>query len=172
MHAAKHMLGIPMTVSSHTRPFTVRGEVHITSADFLSLNEAREAAGKVPFVTARNAAAGSVRLHSGVEGRRLRFVAFELIEPEVAAIGLSPTSTGQSGTLCRGGTQWDVLQRLEKLQFGTVGAFAVKADGLDHAVAAAQKLMDQRSSLPYETDGCVLKVNALKACPALSFCAL
>ena len=46
---------------NHPEEIEIRGEVFISSADFLKLNESMVASGKAPFANPRNAAAGSLR---------------------------------------------------------------------------------------------------------------
>jgi NAD-dependent DNA ligase len=64
--------------------------------------------------------------------------------------------------------QWHALQQLTKLGFGSgVAEHASLVGSLEEAVAAGAKLLADRAALPFETDGCVLKVNCIKArsCP-------
>lgn len=62
-----------------TEAFVVRGEVVIKKGLFLKLNQEREAAGLSTFANARNAAAGSLRLHDPAEAakRKLSFLVYE-----------------------------------------------------------------------------------------------
>lgn len=82
---AAHIAGLPAFIPNPVAPrFTVRGEVFISKRDFAAVNAAREAAGLDLFSTARNAAAGSLRLLDSnlVAQRRLSFAAFELLVPQ------------------------------------------------------------------------------------------
>lgn len=82
---AAHIAGLPAFIANPVAPrFTVRGEVFISKRDFAAVNAAREAAGLDLFSTARNAAAGSLRLLDSnlVAQRRLSFAAFELLVPQ------------------------------------------------------------------------------------------
>ena len=144
MPAALHTNGLPLRVAK-TEPFTVRGELHITKVDFATLNEERVAAGKAAMVTARNAAAGAARLTTGLAEQRLSFAAFQLIETD-ARIAVPEHS--------------QAMQRLEEWGFGTVRPFSARGRTIEEALLLAEALHDERQALPYDTDGCVLKVDS------------
>jgi len=155
---------VPLRLGGPPAPavLEVRGEVLMTRADFLALNEAQVARGDRPFVNPRNAAAGSLRqLDARVTAQRpLRFYAYgwgQVQAPAghdwqphdshaamldwLAGFGLA-TSPGRR--LCRG------VQAL-----------------LDFHVQAAQA----RDQLPFEIDGVVYKVDSLPAQAVLGFVA-
>jgi NAD-dependent DNA ligase len=73
----------------------VRGEVYMEEGDFQQLNRQRRSDGQAEFVTARNAAAGSLRQLDPLvtEARRLRFLAYEVL-----LVDTSSSDSNDSGT--------------------------------------------------------------------------
>jgi NAD-dependent DNA ligase len=161
LNAALHSAGIPQVVPAAAGDFTVRGELHITRDDFALVNQERVKAGEAPFATARNAAAGAARLLEGWERRRLRFAAFELIPLSAPAAG-APRGGKRRGRMSALETQWEGLRKLEELGFGAVTGVSTLAPGLDDAVKAGKIMLQGRDELPYESDGCVIKVNSIE----------
>jgi DNA ligase (NAD+) len=130
--------------------FSVRGEVFMALADFQAVNAARAQAGEEPLSNARNAAVGSLRHSNPTEtaSRKLRFVAFQLL------------ATGLSVGSCL--THIDAVQRLESWGFATLQPYSKKVKGIDKAIKAGERLLEQRGSLPFQVDGYVLKLNDLQ----------
>jgi DNA ligase (NAD+) len=122
----------------------VRGEVVMPLAAFARLNRAQEAAGLPRFANPRNAAAGSVRqLDSVVTARRpLAFVAYGVGQMQG---GLPPT-------------QGELLDRLAGWGF-RVAAERARVEGIAAVQAHCRRLEATRDGLPYEIDGCVVKVD-------------
>jgi DNA ligase (NAD+) len=143
---------IPLTISAAQlaaaglpQAFEVRGEVVMPEAAFLRLNEEREQQGLAPAVNPRNAAAGTLRTlePSIVANRRLDFYAyFLLVKGEF-------WPQGQRATLDALDKLGFRVNRLRKL----VGSVEQMMDFINHAEA-------ERSKLPYEIDGVVLKVDS------------
>jgi DNA ligase (NAD+) len=143
---------IPLTISAAQlaavdlpQAFEVRGEIVMPEAAFLRLNEEREQQGLAPAVNPRNAAAGTLRTlePSIVANRRLDFYAyFLLVKGEF-------WPQGQRATLDALDTLGFRVNRLRKL----VGSVEQMMDFINHAEA-------ERSKLPYEIDGVVLKVDS------------
>ena len=136
----------------------VRGEAFIPNDVFERINAERQAKDEAPFANPRNAAAGTLRqLDSRVVAqRRLDFFAYTLLLPE-----------GEGG-LTLPQTQEDALRTLQKLGFKvnpnrklcpTAADVALFYDNWDQA----------RSSLPYLTDGVVVKLNDLALQQRLGF---
>jgi DNA ligase (NAD+) len=134
----------------------VRGEVFINIRDFQRLNESQQARGEKVFVNPRNAAAGSLRqLDPRITARRpLRFFAYGWGEIDA--------------DLCA--TQAEMLDWFDKL------GLPVNRDR--EVVKGAQGMLDfygnvgqRRSSLPFDIDGVVYKVNSLEAQEVLGFVA-
>jgi DNA ligase (NAD+) len=124
----------------------VRGEVYMTRADFLALNEAQEAAGQKIFANPRNAAAGSLRqLDPSITAKRpLRF--FGYFWGEVSA----PL----------GRTMQESRARLADWGF-TLNTPVKVCDSLDDLLAYYREIAAQRATLPFDIDGVVYKVDRL-----------
>lgn len=125
----------------------VRGEVFINKGDFAALNQERREAGEAEFANPRNAAAGSLRqLDPRLTARRpLDIFLFGIgsqVEREV-------------------GTQGEALAYMRSL--------GLRTNPHSQVCSTAQEVMEfihswqaRRSSLPYEIDGVVVKVNDLE----------
>ncbi|WP_341894989.1 NAD-dependent DNA ligase LigA [Ferrovibrio terrae] len=124
----------------------VRGEVYMTRADFLKLNEAQETAGQKIFANPRNAAAGSLRqLDPSVTAKRpLRF--FGYYWGEVSA------PLGRSMQESR--------KRLAEWGF-TLNTPVRVCHSLDDLLAYYREIGAQRATLPFDIDGVVYKVDRL-----------
>ncbi|ESA34459.1 nad-dependent dna ligase [Leptolyngbya sp. Heron Island J] len=136
----------------------VRGEAFIPSDVFERINAERQAKEEAPFANPRNAAAGTLRqLDSRVVARRrLDFFAYTLLLPE-----------GEGG-LTLPNTQEDALQVLQTLGFKVNPNCKLCPTAAD--VAHFYDYWDQaRSSLPYLTDGVVVKLNNLALQQRLGF---
>lgn len=143
---------LPLEIAD-TRPFSLRGEVFIHRADLAAVNKQRVAADEEPFANPRNAASGALRLldSKAVAGRPLRIALYDLVEPYfeshhamlegLLALGL-PT------------------HRLEQ-----------RCASVDEALAYIAKFETTRTTLPYDTDGVVIKVDELALRADLGFTA-
>ncbi len=123
--------------------FEVRGEVFMPKAGFAKLNEERDEAGEQRFANPRNSTAGTLKLLDPtiVAKRPLDIVFY----------GLTDASDVQSQT--------DVHALLDQagLRKADLIWHANSAEGL---LTAIRELDVKRKSLPYETDGAVIKVNS------------
>jgi DNA ligase (NAD+) len=122
----------------------VRGEVYITKAEFVQINEARDALGEETFKNPRNLAAGSIKLLDprDVAKRPMRTILYEVVDGERYAPGHLAS-----------------LALMKKLGLPTSehNDHAQAWDDLKAKVAAWQA---RRDELAYEVDGLVLKVDA------------
>ena len=136
------------------RNLEFRGEVIINKDDFLRLNKKRDKEGKDLFVNARNAAAGSVRqLDSKIAAKRNLFGFFyTLVDPESHNVK----------------TQIEALEFLKKLGF-KVESHDKLFDDIEAVWQYIQDLKDARSSLNYDIDGVVIKVNKVENQNKLGF---
>jgi DNA ligase (NAD+) len=126
--------------------FEVRGEVVMPFSSFLRMNEEREAAGQAPAANPRNAAAGTIRTLEPniVASRRLDFYGYFALDPSGASL------------FAEQGTALDAL---------TAAGFRVNPHResiatLDGLMAFISKAEANRSSLGYEIDGVVIKLNS------------
>jgi DNA ligase (NAD+) len=128
----------------------VRGEVYMRREDFLAMNRAREQAGEPLFANPRNFAAGSLRqLDPTITASRpLHFFAYAW--GEIRFAGAAPPIA----------TQHEFLQRLAGWGF-SVNPLTRLCAGVDEALARHAELAGERSSLPYDIDGVVYKVDRL-----------
>ncbi|MEW5830739.1 MAG: NAD-dependent DNA ligase LigA [Chloroflexota bacterium] len=133
----------------------VRGEVFIPTADFESLNKKLEEAGEKTYLNPRNTAAGSLRqLDPKLTAQRpLTLLVYQIVHAEGGEI---PTS------------QWEVLETLRALGF-PVTDIARRFDDLESAIAYTESWGDKRSSLDYEADGMVIKIDDLGLAADLGF---
>ncbi len=123
--------------------FEVRGEVFMTKTGFAKLNQEREEAGEAMFANPRNSTAGTLKLLDSkiVAKRPLDIVFYGLVEADKVQ------------------SQTDVYALLDAagLRKADLTWHADSAEGLLHAI---RELDEKRKSLPYETDGAVIKVNS------------
>ncbi len=121
----------------------VRGEVFMRKDDFEQINESRPEEER--FANPRNATAGTLKMQDSAEvaRRRMSFVAYYLK-------GISDEST----------THFRRLKLLEKLGFSTGNHYRLCRELHDINDFIAE-WSEKRWELPYETDGVVLKLNAV-----------
>jgi len=125
----------------------VRGEVYLERAAFEGMNRRRLRAGESPFANPRNAAAGSLRqLDSRITARRpLRMFCYAVGAVE----GLPPFRSHA-----------EVLEALRGWGFPVNPEIGAARD-LPECIAAYRRIGAVRTSLPYEIDGVVIKVDDL-----------
>jgi DNA ligase (NAD+) len=122
----------------------VRGEVYMPTKSFVALNKARAEAGETAFANPRNAAAGSLKL----------------LDPKITAtrnLAFYVYGTGElSQPLAE--DHYRALQRLKELGL-PVNPHIRKAANIDEVIDICMSWKDRRSTLTYQTDGMVIKVN-------------
>ena len=132
----------------------VRGEVYMTDADFLALNERQQAAGAKLFANPRNAAAGSLRqLDAKITAERpVRFFAY--------AWGRHSAPLGE--------TQSAIRKRFAAwgLPLNQPTACEPDAGGL---MDYYNQIQNARPDLPFDIDGVVYKVDRLDLQERLGF---
>ncbi len=131
-------------------PFEVRGEVYLPRAAFERTNREREAAGDAIFANPRNAAAGAMRNLDPAQVARRGLLAFfyQLVTPGEAAEGQGFVSHA------------DVLTTLAAWGL-PVEPHWTRCAGIVEVIAFCDAWADRRRSLPFDTDGVVIKVDDL-----------
>ncbi len=126
--------------------FEVRGEVYMKRDDFQKMNEERELAGERPFINPRNSAAGTLKLQDPkiVATRPLNFVAYYL---RLEAVELA--------------SHYENLKILRELGF-PASEHSRLCRNLDEVIRYWKEWEDRREDLPYDIDGVVVKVDALR----------
>ncbi len=122
----------------------VRGEVYMKKADFASLNARREQEGEPVFANPRNAAAGSLRQLNP------KITATRPLSIFCYGVGRSGEKTFES--------QEDCLRSMESWGLSVNRDWKLCA-GVEQVAEYYSKAMENRSSLDYDIDGVVVKVN-------------
>jgi DNA ligase (NAD+) len=124
----------------------VRGEVYMTNAELLRLNELRRAAEEIPFANPRNSTAGSLKMLDSriVAQRRLRFISHGL---------------GESSGL--GASSYFAITQLMKKWGIPVSPLTRCYDSIEQVIEHAQRWNQERNTLEFQTDGLVVKVDDL-----------
>lgn len=140
----KTIRSIPLHLEDALAFLEVRGEVYMPRERFLSLTEEQEQNGETPFKNPRNAASGSLRQKdaSVTAKRGLDILIFNVQQID----GETLTTHRQS------------LDYLRQLGMKTVQAtepLTTESEVLD----ALQAVGSERTDLPYDIDGVVVKVN-------------
>jgi DNA ligase (NAD+) len=137
---------VPVRISSGKVPkeIDIRGEVYMNIDEFEKLNRHREESGEPVFANPRNAAAGSVRqLDPAVTSARKLFLACYGLGA-VAGISFN--------------TQAEFIKWLKDARLPVPASIAVVI-GIEKIIDELKRIENDRDSLPFETDGAVIKVN-------------
>ncbi|MES0030603.1 NAD-dependent DNA ligase LigA [Mesorhizobium sp. M0040] len=140
---------IPKTLKGSDWPevIEIRGEVYMTYAEFEALKQRSAAIGGQDYVNPRNTAAGSLRQKDPLvtASRNLKFFAY--------AWGYTSKDPAP--------TQYDSVQKFAEWGF-KVSPLMVRARSVEELVAHYHLIETQRSSLGYDIDGVVYKVDQLE----------
>lgn len=131
---------VPLRISEKGH-VEVRGEIVIFKKDFEELNACQQKSGDKPFANPRNLAAGSIRQLDPkiAASRRLKFMAYDLVEPDL------PKHS-------------EAYIKLRAMGFRTSGEDQVFTK-LSDVFAEIKHLETSRQDLPFNTDGMVIKIN-------------
>ncbi|QQR34525.1 NAD-dependent DNA ligase LigA [Devosia oryziradicis] len=125
----------------------IRGEVYMTYAEFQALKARSAASGGQDYVNPRNTAAGSLRQKDAAvtASRNLKFFAY--------AWGATTQDPAP--------TQFEAVQKFAEWGF-KISPLMVRAKSVDELIAHYKLIEEQRSSLGYDIDGVVYKVDQLE----------
>jgi len=135
---------LPRRIDNAPKVLEVRGEVYMTKADFMALNQRQEAAGDKLFANPRNAAAGSLRQ----------------LNPKITAarpLSLFAYAMGEVSEPVAD-SHWGFLQKLKDWGFPT-NPLATRCDDVDGVLAFYHRIGQERAGLAYDIDGVVYKVD-------------
>ena len=148
---------IPQTLEGADIPqeFEIRGEIYMPFEAFERLNREREEIGEAPFANPRNAASGSLKLQNPEEMRTrgLDCVLYHMLGENL------PFKTHIEAI--EAAASWGL----------PVSAYSRKANSIEEAVNYITEWDTRRKSLPFATDGIVIKVNELDLQRQLGFTA-
>ena len=142
----------------------IRGEVYLPRAAFEKMNEEREKSGDVLFANPRNAAAGALRnLDPGMVSKRgLRAFTYQLVPPAPSASArLAGAGEGGGGGQTRPASHAATLEQLSRWGL-PVEPHWRRCAGIDALVEFCHEWADRRRSLGFDTDGVVVKLDALE----------
>lgn len=124
----------------------IRGEVYMTYAEFEALKARSAAVGGQEYVNPRNTAAGSLRQKdpSVTASRNLRFFAY--------AWGATTEDPAP--------TQYEAVQRFGEWGF-EISPWMVRAKTVEELIGQYKAIEEKRSSLGYDIDGVVYKLDQL-----------
>ncbi|MGD6817946.1 NAD-dependent DNA ligase LigA [Metabacillus sp. 84] len=144
---------IPLRLSK-ALSIEVRGEAFMPKRSFERLNEKKIELQEEPFANPRNAAAGSLRQLDPKIAAKRNLDIFVYGIGELEEIGVERQSEG--------------LDLLDELGFKT-NHERKNCGSIDEAIDLLHAIQEQRSSLPYEIDGVVIKVDAISQQQQLGF---
>ena len=145
-HNIKTINSIPLKLLKQSpEKVEIRGEIFMTKKSFEDLNNHNHKTGDKIFSNPRNAAAGSVRqLDPKVTAKRkLSFYAYEYTNPDEESIT----------------NHWDMLNQI-KLWGMPTNPFTIKSSEETVIIKKHKEMEKIRSSIDYEIDGTVIKVNS------------
>ena len=152
---AKTIKTIPLTIKQPI-DIEVRGEIYMSKETLKKINQEREKKGQPLLQNCRNAAAGSIRqLDSKIAAsRQLDCWIYHLPNPEDYGIK----------------THWEALKFMKELGFKTNpnNLLVTDVEGILSYISAKS---EERSHLPYDIDGVVIKVNNIAEQKQLGFTA-
>lgn len=142
---ARTIRSIPLRLKGSDYPgiFDIRGEVILPIDEFDKLNEQRDIDGEPLYANPRNLASGTLKLQDSAEvaARKLDCLLYYVIEDTITIP-----------------TQFECLEKARQWGF-KVPPYSRLAKNMGEVYAFIDEWNTRRFSLPYQTDGIVIKVN-------------
>ena len=151
----KTIKSIPLTIADQ-RTIEVRGEVLMTRAVFIQLNEERLRLGEPLLANPRNAAAGSIRQLDTAMTASRQLDCYLYYVVNASELGMR--------------THQEALAFLKRQGFKT-NPETKQLNGMDEVIRYIESYQNRRGDLAYDTDGIVVKVNTLADHPKLGYTA-
>ena len=143
----KTIKSVPLQLKgNYPQKFDIRGEIILTLEGFAKMNQERVEAGEDPYMNPRNTASGSLKLQDSA------LVAQRPLECLLYSI------TGNNLGIK---TQFEVLEKARQWGF-KVPTVAKLCKSTQEVMEFVDYWDTHRHSLPYETDGVVIKVNSIQ----------
>lgn len=141
--------------SGYPAEFEIRGEIYMPYEAFDKLNYQRDLDEEPPFANPRNAAAGSLKLldNSLIASRGLECTLYHLISPDMEF-----TTHAQALKVA---ASWGL----------PVSEYSRECNSIDEIASYINEWDIRRKSLPFATDGIVIKINQLDLQRSLGFTA-
>jgi DNA ligase (NAD+) len=135
---------LPLRIPRKFKRLEVRGEIYISKADFVRMNEEKEEAGEAALANPRNAASGALRQKDPKEAaqKRLRTFVYHVVAAD--DVRIESQSHG-----------YEILESLG-LPLNPERVVCKDIESLEEFI---DKWHQQRHDLPFEIDGIVIKVN-------------
>ena len=152
----KTIKSVPLKLKGdYPSKFDIRGEIVLPFAGFAQMNAERIENGEDPYMNPRNTASGSLKLQDSslVAQRPLDCLLYGIVGQDTGVV-----------------SQWDMLEKARAWGF-KVPSVAKLCETTDEVLAFVDHWNINRHSLPYETDGVVVKVNSLQQQDELGFTA-
>lgn len=147
-HNLRTMPDVPLRLHTDSPPplIEVRGEVYMTREELIRVNREREKEGEEPYANPRNLSAGTLKQLDPKESskKKLRLFAYGLGGAEGVSVS----------------THLELLALFKQLGF-PVNPHITPCATIDDVLAQVDIWAEKRHTLPYETDGLVIKVNNL-----------
>ena len=153
----KTIKSIPLKLITNDFPpeFEIRGEIVLPRASFERLNAERADIGESLFANPRNAASGSLKLQDSAEVAKRKLDCYCYYIP------------GDNLLL---NSHYENLRLAKKWGF-KVSEFMVKCQTMEQVLSYIANIYNERSELPFDIDGVVIKVDNLQFQQQLGFTA-
>ncbi len=150
-----HAIPLQLHSSGFPKEFEMRGEILMPHASFEKLNREREDIGEAPFANPRNAASGTLKM---------------LDSKEVAKRGLDNFVYYMPGNDLPFASHYESLEAARSWGF-KVSEHTKKCRSIDEVLDFIHHWDKSRKSLPFDTDGVVIKINSFAQQRALGYTA-
>lgn len=153
-HNLKTIASVPLRLQANSPPklFEVRGEIYMTKAELARINQQQVKHGEEPYKNTRNLTAGTLKLLDPKECARRKLSLFAYAVGAVEGIEIR--------------SQVELFSILKEFGF-PVNPHEKQCKTIEDVIAYCLEWDKKRHTLPYDTDGMVVKVNEFVHRPRL-----